>query len=593
MIDPSQSLAFTIQANPGVYALLLGSGLSRSAGIPTGWEIVLDLLGKLAVTTGQEPGADLEQWYIENYQEAPDYSNLLDALAKTPSERQQLLRPYFEADDQEREEGLKQPTSAHKAIAGLVSRGYVKVIVTTNFDRLMEKALEDEGVTPTVLSTPDQLQGALPLVHIDCCVFKVHGDYPDPRIRNTQSELDEYPPEFDQLLDKIFNEYGLIVCGWSAEWDQALREAMSRTESRRFTTYWAARDELTDQAQRLTNNRGAQVIQINDADSFFQEVQQNVESIEEYSKPHPSSTATAVSSLKRYLPRPEYRIQLSDLISGTVERVITDTTGEGFDLYDPVPEKPSITARLRRYEAACQTLVAMAAVGGYWGDDSNTEVWERASQRLSTNSRMQGTYRDVWKSLKLYPGLLLMYAVGMGALENDNLEFISRIFRREIADYDNGSGSTSNVLTALLISRSASDLMRKDMLEGYERNYVPINDWLHDALRETLRSLIPDDDRYSHVFDKFELLASLGFNSAQDHNSIFAGWFPLGSYIWRPGSLRRMLAEIESSIQVDSQSPFVMSGIFGHNASDCVEIIERFKADVLQSTRGMGLLSRW
>ena len=98
MIDPSQSLAFTIQANPGVYALLLGSGLSRSAGIPTGWEIVLDLLGKLAVTTGQEPGADLEQWYIENYQEAPDYSNLLDALAKTPSERQQLLRPYFEPE---------------------------------------------------------------------------------------------------------------------------------------------------------------------------------------------------------------------------------------------------------------------------------------------------------------------------------------------------------------------------------------------------------------------------------------------------------------------------------------------------------------
>ena len=54
-----------------------------------------------------------------------------------------------------------------------------------------------------------------------------------------------------------------------------------------------------------------------------------------------------------------------------------------------------------------------------------------------------------------------------------------------------------------------------------------------------------------------------------------------------------MLAEIESSIQVDSQSPFVMSGIFGHNASDCVKIIERFKADVLQSTRGIGLLSRW
>ena len=182
----------------------------------------------------------------------------------------------------------------------------------------------------------------------------------------------------------------------------------------------------------------------------------------------------------------------------------------------------------------------MAAVGGYWDDGRNTEVWERASQRLVDQFLVYKVLiYDVWRSLKLYPGLLLMYAVGMGALgkwQSRTSSVVSSGVRSmtTIAEVD----PRTNVLTALLISRSASDLMRKDMLEGYERNYVPINDWLHDALRETLRSFIPDDDRYSHVFDKFELLASLGFNSAQDHNSLFAGWFPLGSYIWRPGSLR-------------------------------------------------------
>ena len=101
MIDPIQSLAFAIQTHPGVYALLLGSGVSRAAGIPTGWEIVLDLIGKLAAATNDAPGPDLEQWYIEKYGEVPDYSILLDSLAKTPTERQQLLRPYFEPTDQE------------------------------------------------------------------------------------------------------------------------------------------------------------------------------------------------------------------------------------------------------------------------------------------------------------------------------------------------------------------------------------------------------------------------------------------------------------------------------------------------------------
>jgi hypothetical protein len=40
VIDPLISLAFAIQSNKGVYALLLGSGVSRAAQIPTGWEIV-------------------------------------------------------------------------------------------------------------------------------------------------------------------------------------------------------------------------------------------------------------------------------------------------------------------------------------------------------------------------------------------------------------------------------------------------------------------------------------------------------------------------------------------------------------------------
>ena len=72
LIDPLQSLAFSIQANPGVYALLLGSGVSRSAEIPTGWEIVVDLAGKLAATTGEVFRADpeqLQQWYVDKYGE--------------------------------------------------------------------------------------------------------------------------------------------------------------------------------------------------------------------------------------------------------------------------------------------------------------------------------------------------------------------------------------------------------------------------------------------------------------------------------------------------------------------------------------------
>jgi hypothetical protein len=41
MIANEILISNSIYSNKGVFALLLGSGISRSAGIPTGWEVVL------------------------------------------------------------------------------------------------------------------------------------------------------------------------------------------------------------------------------------------------------------------------------------------------------------------------------------------------------------------------------------------------------------------------------------------------------------------------------------------------------------------------------------------------------------------------
>ena len=216
MINPTESLAFSMQANPGVYAVLVGSGVSRAAKIPTGWEITLDLVRKLAALRKENCDPDPERWYLNTFNKEANYLDLLDALCGTPAERQQLLRDYFEPSADDRDEGTKQPTAAHKAIAALAAMGFIRVILTTNFDRLIETALEGAGLKPAVLITPDQLHGALPLIHTRCCVIKLHGDYLDTRIRNTQAELDSYPAEFNRLLDRILDEFGLVVCGWSA-----------------------------------------------------------------------------------------------------------------------------------------------------------------------------------------------------------------------------------------------------------------------------------------------------------------------------------------------------------------------------------------
>jgi hypothetical protein len=97
-VDPTLPLAFSVHSSPGVYAVLLGSGVSRAAGIPTGWEVTLDLISKLAAMSGKanEADADPVAWFRGTYGEEPDYSRVVDHLAATPADRQRLLQGYFE-----------------------------------------------------------------------------------------------------------------------------------------------------------------------------------------------------------------------------------------------------------------------------------------------------------------------------------------------------------------------------------------------------------------------------------------------------------------------------------------------------------------
>lgn len=136
-LSPRAMLATSMQVRPGVYALLLGSGLSTGAGVPTGWGVVTELVRRVAAvedpSSVEGAASDPEKWR-HDHGEPLGYSSLLEALAPTPAARQGLLADFFEPSDEEREQGIKTPSRGHLAIAELVKRGSVKVIITTNFD---------------------------------------------------------------------------------------------------------------------------------------------------------------------------------------------------------------------------------------------------------------------------------------------------------------------------------------------------------------------------------------------------------------------------------------------------------------------------
>ena len=569
MIEPAQSLAFSIQSAPGVYALLLGSGVSRAAGIPTGWEITVDLIRKLAHVSGETTEPSPERWYREKFGAEPNYSEIIQRLAKTKAERQQLLRSYVEPTEQEREEGKKVPTRAHHAVAALVERKFVRVIVTTNFDRLIETALAELGIAPAILSSNHQIRGALPVAHAGCTVVKVHGDYRDTAIRNTEAELESYPEEMDRFLDRIFDEFGILVCGWSAKWDGALRTALDRSRSRRFTTYWATRSDLNDASSRLVERRRAEVIRIEDADAFLSTLREQVEAIEEFSKPHPLSAEVAVASLKHYLPERRHRVRFSDLVDHMVEEVLENTRGDGFPLKGERPTSQLVTKRVQRYDAACSTLVAMAFVGGRWAKRRHYAVWRRALQRLLSESRRGGF--EVWRDLSRYPATVLLYGLGIGAVHSGRLQFLEHLLGTPFSDIHGRESVGARRLSSWDV---ALGMRRADVgLEGMESKYLPLTMWVADVLEVPALQVVPDSGTYTVAFDRFEMLLALYCAHRATADPPMSG-VPRGAFGFRRDNYEKLFNEIAESLdRLGSKSSFVASGIFGATVQECEDAL--------------------
>jgi hypothetical protein len=286
----------------------------------------------------------------------PDYSEILDEIAKSPSDRMQLLRSYFE------------PSVAHSR----------------------------------------------------CTIINVNGDYLDARLRNTTGELAGYEPKMERLLDQVFDEYGLIVCGWSGDWDIALRSAIERCPTRRFTTYWSPYSKLGEAAQRLVNHRRATVLGMSGADDLFKDLLDKISALERLHLTGPTPTKVAVARMKKYLPDEAHRITLSELISAEAERAYTAVMDTTKDIIASDPH-----AGLRFYESAVDTLLNLMICGGYWAQPHQDEILSSSLKRLADQGIQRGS--PVLELLWRYPALLLLYGVGLAALGRPNYCLLQRL----------------------------------------------------------------------------------------------------------------------------------------------------------------------
>lgn len=529
-----------MHSQPGVYALLLGSGVSTGAGLMTGWGVVAELVARAAaasdptdVAAVDAARADPEAWWNEHGEGKLGYSTLLAQLAPSAAARQGLLAGFFEPgmDD---DDTLGHPSRAHHAIAQLVRRGSVRVVITTNFDRLMERALEAVGVSPQVIARPEAVNGMAPLAHADATVIKLHGDYRDLGSRNTPEELADYPDEWTRLLRQVSDEYGLVVSGWSAEWDSALVGALESSASRRYPLYWDQRSSRGDSARRILASRQGVVLPASSADQLFGELVESLEALDRLTAP-PLTTAMAVARLKRYIADPVRRVDLHDLVMGAVDAVLAGisaqpVTGSGngsvsFELLDE-----TIEDRFRSMEQLAPLLIE-----GVWHDSEgmHDQLWVDVIQRLTdAGASFPQTYHQALRSARLIPAFIAMAVISIAGTRRNREGLLLKICAA-VEGLEHPSGMADRVSVAQLVhyARMLPDDTAKGLPRwaGTSRWVYPTSHLFTIEVRCFFADVIPDDE-WEAAYRGFEYRLGLIQESTNGYHAMSGEY--VGDWAW-------------------------------------------------------------
>lgn len=212
--------ASSVAADAEAHGLVVIAGAGISMGPPAslpGWNAInnafLEALGMcVSRHTGSSIGLDIAE-FIASRRDTADAAQP-DLQAQLAEET--LGHHYF---------ALFSPldisswTDSHAALAALAGTGHLKAIVTTNFDRLIERALEAAGVSFTVYCSPDDfmrlgdaLRTTSPLP-----VIKVHGsvERPDTMVDTLQQRVAGRPAALERALVALFSTHTVVVVGFS------------------------------------------------------------------------------------------------------------------------------------------------------------------------------------------------------------------------------------------------------------------------------------------------------------------------------------------------------------------------------------------
>jgi O-acetyl-ADP-ribose deacetylase (regulator of RNase III) len=203
-----------ITTDKGSYAVWMGAGISREAGIKTAGEICNALrqdLAKSAKPKNQDVWATRELNWDDPRRR---YSTCLKKYGAAAA-RVKYFRGLIQ--------GLS-PVFGHHAATLLMQAGFLsKTCLTTNFDKLIEIAFAQQGNSECQAIRGDEEANFWRQEEDKCYVIKLHGDYDTHNILNTNDETAIIPKQLGNIVHNALRQRGLVVIGSSGYEDSVVR----------------------------------------------------------------------------------------------------------------------------------------------------------------------------------------------------------------------------------------------------------------------------------------------------------------------------------------------------------------------------------
>ena len=265
------------------YSIFLGAGASRSSGISTAFELIVEWMEELyerynhqKFETESIDGNDLNTRYKELklyfereqaswFDATNPYSSLFERKFDLAPQRRRFI---------EKEVDEKLPSIGYAYLVSLVKHNYFNSIFTTNFDDLINEAFYQLSNRRPIVCAHDSSVHSISVTSQRPKIIKLHGDYLFEDIKSTLRETESLENNIKDKLIEFCKEYGLIVVGYAGN-DRSIMDTLEyliKSDSYlKNGIYWCIRedDEINPKLKSFFWKDGVYPVIIDGFDEFF------------------------------------------------------------------------------------------------------------------------------------------------------------------------------------------------------------------------------------------------------------------------------------------------------------------------------------